>query len=331
MAGRVHYDMAGDLGITTLVPFIATSVSSGLRRSSYRARSRVKLPIPVLSVGGLQLGGSGKTPVTCYLAGHLLARGLRVGVVCGAYRGALRDRPLRLDLSKLDPARAVTCFGDEAVLMARRLPRATVVCGRAKAEAAQLAWESGCEVLVVDDGFQHARLERSLDIVTVPDRDCSVRGRCLQWLGTDLIWAHYRSGSPGAAPFASHVVSANEAEEVIDGACERVASVGVLRGLRAFLVAAIARPTAFQRLVERLGVVVVGRRWLRDHHPLTRQVLLQAARTGADIVLSTEKDIVRMQGVFPTTALFGLRCRVKMLTGRMSLERRLEMLCGRKA
>jgi tetraacyldisaccharide 4'-kinase len=134
-----------------------------LRRLLYRAGIfRVqRVAVPVVVVGNLTVGGTGKTPVAAWLARALGRRGHRVGVVLRGYGGRGTDRP-RVVTTASDPAEV----GDEAVLHALRAPQVVVVDGD-RVAAARLAVEQGAEVVVCDDGLQHLRLARDCEIVVV--------------------------------------------------------------------------------------------------------------------------------------------------------------------
>lgn len=127
-----------------------------IRRSLYRRgilKSK-KLPVPVISVGGIAVGGSGKTPATIAIARALIAKGLRVGILTRGYgrsgEGGIVD--------KLDADR----FGDEPVLMQQQVPGAKVIVGANRYEN---ALRDSANVFILDDGFQHLQLHRDLDVV----------------------------------------------------------------------------------------------------------------------------------------------------------------------
>src|SRR5208282_377573 len=145
-----------------LIPLaLLFGAASALRRHAYRAGwlPRVRIGRPVVVIGNLTVGGSGKTPLTVWLATQLKARGLTVGIVIRGYGGASRG-PLRVEPGT-DPRLA----GDEAVLLARRTG-APVVVGRDRVAAAQLLADE-VDLVIADDGLQHYRLARDLEIVVV--------------------------------------------------------------------------------------------------------------------------------------------------------------------
>lgn len=310
-------------------------VAAALRRAAYgvgllRAH---RLPVPVVAVGGLALGGEGKTPVAAEIARRLERRGLRVGLVTGGYCSTLGDRIERVPSApwwEADRAAAAR-FGDEAVLLASWLPDAVVVAGADKARAAMRAHELGCDVVVIDDGLQHLRLERDVEILVgagaeplpLPAGDGRERG---WFVRPDFRWVHARDG---ALRLAGDVASRNAPAVLITGTGVRLGSPALLRHKRVFLLSAVARPRAFVDLVVSLGARVVGQRALRDHRVLRAADLRRAARAGAELVVCTEKDAARMAGTTAVAAnLTALVCAVEVAHGGPRIGALLDPLCG---
>src|SRR5579863_4886887 len=127
--------------------------SKGLRRS-------IRVPVPVVVVGNLSVGGTGKTPLVCWLASHLAERGFKPGVVTRGHGGA--SGIARIIDASADP----DAVGDEPVLLLRR-SGAPVAVGRDRPAAAQLLVNAGCDVVVSDDGLQHYALARDCEIVVI--------------------------------------------------------------------------------------------------------------------------------------------------------------------
>ncbi len=135
---------------------------AGSRRYLYgkRLRKATRLPCPVIVVGNVSVGGTGKTPLVCWLAVRLKELGLNPGVVTRGYGGSSRD--VRLVRASDDP----TLVGDESILLARRTG-APVAAGRDRPAASQLLVNAGCNVIVSDDGLQHYALARDCEIVVI--------------------------------------------------------------------------------------------------------------------------------------------------------------------
>ncbi|MFZ5532430.1 MAG: tetraacyldisaccharide 4'-kinase [Pseudomonadota bacterium] len=139
------------------------ALGAALHRLPYRLgwRKAARLPVPVIVVGNLTVGGTGKTPLVIHLARALAAQGERPGILCRGYGGRVRRWPQRVT-----PASDPVEVGDEPVLIAQRtgLP---VAAGPSRARAGQLLLDAGCTVLLTDDGLQHHALARDMEIAVV--------------------------------------------------------------------------------------------------------------------------------------------------------------------
>lgn len=313
------------------------------RRLAYQVGviSSKTVGIPVVSVGGLTIGGSGKTPAAIAVVDRLVKAGTSVAVVHGGYRGKARA-----GVCVVDPQRsaAASFYGDESVLLARRLPAVTVIRGQDKVAAARLAVERGAEVVVVDDGFQSLRLQRDLDIVMCDEAPGVLlptgRGRespeALDRAA--LLWHHNRAGVTSArsrervraawldvAPDrgSSWVMSCNRPGGLFDGYWRRVGGPELLVGQRVFVMAAIARPDPFLTLLRRCRAKIVGTCLARDHASFRRRHWLCAARAPADLIVCTEKDLARLDGHGASVSLVALRCDVEIIEGGQLLDNHL--------
>ena len=254
---------------------------------------------PVIVVGNLTVGGTGKTPVAAWLAREIGLRGHRVGVVLRGYGGEWSG-PARVVEAGDDPA----VVGDEALLHARRAPH-VVVIGADRAAAAAIAIGRGADVVVSDDGLQHLALARDLEIVVV-DAD---RGFGNGWMlpagplrepasrieRVDAMVATHRGG-PGAhapRPRGPWTVEAR----LVPGAAVNIASgerrnLDSFRGGRLHALAAIGNPAQFFAALAARGLEFDAHA-LPDHSALDPQALPWPA--GAT-VLMTEKDAVKCAG-----------------------------------
>lgn len=148
----------------------------GARLRQMFSGKKVTLSVPVISVGNLTVGGSGKTPIVGLLAKEFVKRGVRVGVVSSGYGRTLR-KPVVGTGNELQSRRAVE-IGDEVLLLAYSVPEAVFSIDRTKAVAAKRLAESGSvDLIIVDDGYQHRKLARDYDIVAF---DVSVEERLLK-------------------------------------------------------------------------------------------------------------------------------------------------------
>lgn len=297
--------------------------------------------VPVVSVGNLAVGGTGKTPVALHLCERLLARGRRPALLSRGHGRAGRE-PLRVHQGT--PWRQA---GDEPLLAARRLPGLSVHVGADRALLARAAVEQGADVLVLDDGLQHRRLARDLDVVVVDAGNPLGNGRLLPRgplregpgafarLGPrGLLWFTGADGASAEDP-ALRALAARAAAAGLAGPVEsRLAlrDAQTLRGAPVFLLAGIARPERFEASVLAAGAQVRGRAFFADHHPFTPAELAgaraRAAACGAARLLTTEKDAVRLppapSGEGPPVEV--LAAAVALLAGGPALEAALDRL-----
>ena len=273
-----------------------------LRRMAYATgiAAMHRVPVPVIVVGNVSAGGTGKTPAVLWLVQHLRARGYRPGILSRGY-GGRHASPHRVT-PESDPY----AFGDEPVLLASR-SASPVWTGvdRAAAATAAIAAEPACNVLISDDGLQHYALGRDLEICVLD----GTRGLGNGWLlpagplreppsrlGTvDAILVNGGTGEPAPATGAAQVQvprfrMALEGREFynLEDSSRRIGPES-LRGRRLHAVAGIGDPGRFFRHLQGLGLDFVAHSF-PDHHPF------RAADIGyaeADAIVMTEKDAVK--------------------------------------
>ncbi len=255
---------------------------------------------PVVVVGNISVGGTGKTPLTIALAARLAARGLRVGVASRGYAGA--GGPPRIVRADSD-ARDV---GDEPLLIAQS-GHAVVAVSADRVAAARLLVEQGCDVILADDGLQHLRLRRDVEIAVVDGERSLGNGRLLP---AGPLREHARrlrtvdaivvNGGPPPTAIAGHEPMAAGGGSVVRMSLEATETLplvpgGVARplenfaGQRVHALAAIGNPQRFFALLRRHGIEPVEHP-LPDHAPLDATAL----RFDDDLpVLMTEKDAVK--------------------------------------
>jgi tetraacyldisaccharide 4'-kinase len=277
------------------------------------------LPVKVISIGNLSVGGTGKTPVVIAVANALRGKGRRVGVASRGYgRRAVQDV---LEVSNgrsrvSNPAQT----GDEPLLIAERCPDVPVAVGADRYAAGRYLLDRfGIDTLVLDDGFQHLALKRDVDVVLL---DATAA------LGNNFLLPRGRLRERLSALERASVILVTRAGQAEDlggvlKAIRRVApalplcittfnatalqKIGtpesqppdVLKGERVVALSGIGNPDSFRHLLESLGAVVVDHCLFPDHHPYSvqdvRVVTQVAANLRADRVVTTEKDAVKLQ------------------------------------
>jgi tetraacyldisaccharide 4'-kinase len=286
---------------------------AGWRRSRYARdhASRRRLKRPVISVGNLGIGGSGKTPVAQHIAKWLLSVGERPAILTRGYaRRTPQDGVTVVSdgehvLARLDTA------GDEPLMLARALPGVAVLVGADRYLSGTLAERRlGATVHVLDDGFQHLQLERDIDLLLVSEDDLDDHplpaGRLREALGAAtaadaaLVTAGYDAAAEriGRALQLSTVFRVTCAIAPPRSIVAPHESIVVPPTSRVFVVCGIARPDRFVADVAGAGWEIAGAMTFRDHHHFTAGDLdrIVSAATGArsSIVLTTEKDAVRL-------------------------------------
>lgn len=274
---------------------------------------RSRLARPVISVGSLTVGGSGKTPIAGYIARLLADSGERPAILSRGY-GRRDTREAVTIVSDGAVIRAgVDAAGDEPLMLARALPGVVVVVGASRYRAGRIAEERlGATVHVLDDGFQHLQIERTVDLLLVSEDDLGElplpAGRLREPLTAGavadaaLVSAGYATAVDRIAravgiPTAFQVTRALGAPRTIGTHPD---SVVVPSQSRVFALAAIAQPERFFSDVVAAGWHLVGSLGFRDHHRFTkrdvRRIRAEAKACAAAIVLTTDKDAVRLEG-----------------------------------
>ncbi len=264
---------------------------AALRRGAYRRGwlPRYRSRRLVVVVGNLTVGGTGKTPFVLWLAGELVARGLRVGIATRGYRGA------RARAHRVSPNEDSASAGDEAVLLRRRLG-VPVAVGARRADVVRLL-EPDCELIVCDDGLQHYGLERDLEIAVIDGSRGLGNGRPLpagplrepaeRLAEVDAVVVHGPGFTwPGACSMELVPLAA---VSLADGARRPLAS---LAGRRVQACAAIGNPERFFATLRAAGLKPTEHAF-RDH---SRLALESIPVDDGSVVLMTEKDAVKYPG-----------------------------------
>jgi tetraacyldisaccharide 4'-kinase len=261
-----------------------------------------RLNHPVVSVGNLTVGGTGKTPLVIELARRLRESGFRPVILSRGYR---RESRGILVVSRGDgPEVDWTQSGDEPQLMARRLDGVSVVVGNDRYQAGLAAQRQDLgDLFLLDDGFQHRRLHRDMDIVTVDPLEWAGEERLLpegRWREprvairrADAVCVQSVPGQRDGGALAGVDIPVFGVDTVVDGLIgnDKPISVEAVAGSPVAAFAGIAKPERFFHLLESLGLPPDSRRVFPDHHAYTETDI---SRLPSGIRVTTEKDAVRL-------------------------------------
>ncbi|MCY4181200.1 MAG: tetraacyldisaccharide 4'-kinase [Litoreibacter sp.] len=268
--------------------------------------SPFKLDIPVICVGNINAGGTGKTPTTIAIAEHLIARGMTPHIVSRGYGGSL-EGPVRVDERKHKASEV----GDEPLLLSAFAP---VWVAKDRAAGARAAADAGAEMILLDDGHQNPALHKDISIVVAD----AVRG-----FGNGCVLPAGPLREPVAAGLARAnallTIGTRKAQDRFAGLNSFPDDLPHLKGqlhplqtgmdwdgLRVFAFAGIGMPEKSFATLRGLGADLVGQEGLDDHQPFSDALLTrlanQAASLGAQLV-TTEKDAVRLPASFRSQVL----------------------------
>ncbi len=300
------------------------------RRSGWANRAGV----PVVSIGNLTLGGTGKTPMVEWVARRFRAGGIRVAILSRGYGGS-------------------TGLNDEGRVLEENLPDVPHLQGADRVALARVAVEElQVQAIVLDDGFQHRRLARDLDIVLLDALDPFGPGRLFprgllreppRSLGragvvilsrADLVAEADRLGIRAAAERQAgplRWVEARHAPLDLVDFTVRSSPLGELDGRRIAAFCGIGNPEGFRRTLESLGAALASFRAFPDHHSYTAADVAEltswSAAAGADLVLTTQKDSVKLRAeTLGPTPLRALRVGLEFLQGDAIMETTLAPL-----
>ncbi|MEM6792569.1 MAG: tetraacyldisaccharide 4'-kinase [Acidobacteriota bacterium] len=289
------------------------------RSRYYRSRAR-RLPRPVVSIGNLSWGGSGKTPMTAAVASHLRDRGLGVAILSRGYGSS--GEGVRIVSRGEGPLLGPRLAGDEPVLLAGLLPGVSVIVSPDRHLGGRHALErldAPPDVFLLDDGFSHLQLARDLDVLLFPAADpfaggrlppsgrlreplaASSRAHAAVLTGCEDAGAE-KAGAALARSLRPHGFSGHGFSSGVEQQDARpvVKELHLESGARVIAVAGIARPERVFANVRSQGFEIARELTFKDHHdydPESLEKIRDAFReSGAEWVMTSAKDCVKLQG-----------------------------------
>lgn len=272
------------------------------RRRYYERRThlRRRLDSPVISIGNLTVGGSGKTPLAAEIGRMLLDMGERPAILSRGYRRRTSSDGVVVVSDGTTIRCDVDRSGDEPLMLAQMVPRASVLVSASRYIAGRLAESRlGCTVHVLDDGFQHFDLMHDIDLLVAPESLDDVR---------TLPSGRFREPIDAAASADALLIEVDGTAEPLRYEIEQLnlatafefsrRLVGPFPDKPVFAFAGIAKPERFFADLQRAGLRLTGRKAFEDHHGYSRRdvedITSQARASGAEMILTTEKDAVRL-------------------------------------
>jgi tetraacyldisaccharide 4'-kinase len=319
------------VGLATAAGFYRIGV--GVRRLYWRMMKQ-RAPVLTVSVGNLTVGGTGKTPFTLFLAKRLQSHGLRVGIVSRGYRRKGSKVPAEIVADSGRLKISAEDAGDEPAMMARMFT-GPIAVARRRLDGIELLSKLGpLDAVILDDGFQHLRLSRDVDLVLVSNE----RGFGNGWMlpagpmresiravgrADAIIMMSSGTGASAIRPRQMKRLTArNMLHASISPRALLVSEQGVWRetplglgGRRVLAVSGLADASGFYAMLRELDAELVGIFEYPDHHAYTNadwQAIVNAMRD-TDLVVTTEKDLVKLERFpFPRDSLYALRLEVTM-------------------
>lgn len=318
-----------------------------IRRSffEYGVFKKTTFKVPVISVGNLSFGGTGKTPTIIWLAEWMISKGLTPVVLTRGYKGQLEHSSGLLKSGqkfRLNPFD----YGDEPLMISNKMSRGAVIVGKKRAEnLLKYFSEVKPDAVLLDDGFQHLQIYRSFNIVlfdalmplnlykvaplgylregltALKDADAIIISRAdmvtaekLQKLKKKL--SHYFHHKPPIALTSYHSVG------VFDVHDKYIFSIHDLKGMKAIAVTAIASPDSFFKYLETFGIEISERVSFPDHYFFSPEdvndLLIKASQHSA-IIICSEKDMVKMKRVSLDSRILSTKIKVEFISGEQEL------------
>ena len=336
---------AAQVLLKAALPFYPLVYLGAKAHSNFGLRKR-RLPRPVISVGNITVGGTGKTSFVRLLLEILERKGLRAAVLSRGYKRT--GRGLRVVSKGEGPLLGYESCGDEPWMIANWTTNVAVLVNKDRYEAGLAAMEEcSPDVFVLDDGFQHVALERDLDIVLLDCTNAFDNGRILPFgflreplsalRRADLIVVTRCNQSDiveavealaqEIAPGVPLMRAAHEPDLLVGGNQETL-DPGELRGRSVYAFSGIGNHSSFYLSIFQCGGDIRDTRRFPDHHRYAADELMdmerEALASGAEWLLTTEKDLVRIPDVSLTIPLYALTVRLRILSGMELLEGMLD-------
>lgn len=308
----------------------------------------------VISVGNVTAGGTGKTPVVEILARTLTEEGRKVAILSRGYRSKKRSATERGPRIVSDGRHVLLdseMGGDEPFMLARNLPGVAVLVDKDRVKSGRYAVANfGSDVLLLDDGFQYRRLKHSHEIVLVDSTNPFSNGHLLP-RGTlrepashikraDIIFMTKSNGD--TALLRARIKKLNPSATITEcrhcpkffknAYSDDQISLDALNGKKVVALSGIASPQSFEASLQKMGATIISRERFSDHYRYRPQEILDiiaaADELGADYILTTEKDAVRLPHLeSPKVPIYYMRMEIEILNGYGNFKELVKKIC----
>lgn len=295
-------------------------------------------PVPlVISVGNIVAGGTGKTPVTLMLAKEFYPN-THLAILSRGYKSQAEKNGSPTILSEGNgPLYPASYCGDEPVLLAENLPKAIIIVGKNRQKSSQLAAKAGVNLILLDDGMQHRKLARDLEVIVLNSSDLFGQG---YFLPRGFLRESPKSLSKADLIILNHLQNHNQfvslkqelaqfttapivgtqlvVSEIVSLAGKMIDSI---QGKRVGIFCGIAHPENFQKTLQDLGAIVVTYHFFPDHQGFEKNDLINFVKSckelGAELILCTEKDKVKLPSLPETSPpIAWIKSELKIIEGK---------------
>ncbi len=308
----------------TLSPLYSTIMS--LRADFYKKGllNVFSVKIPVISIGNITMGGTGKTPFEMTIAREFINKGIKTAIISRGYGGKSKKWPLVISDGKNIYASTKNA-GDEAVLIAHALPDSIIVSGPDRFADAQVCEKMGCQVIIMDDGFQHIRLKRNLDILLI-DSNTNIfkervfpggylreplhainRAHCIILTKTELLSQTQKNEKINEIKnfLENKDIPVFYSENIIKKFIDfngNFLKLTELINKKAFCFTGIAKPDNFFNTLEKLKINIKRKIPFWDHYAYNindiKNIVFDAQKENVEFIVTTQKDMVKIHELF---------------------------------
>ena len=320
----------------------------------------------VIVVGNITVGGTGKTPVVEKLAKTLQKNGRKVGIISRGYKSKNESIPKKIirfiTNGAITPPRIVSdgknvllgskLAGDEPYMLANNLPGVVVICDKNRVKAGYFAIKDfGCDTLVLDDGYQYLKLNGSLNICLVDSTNPFgnehllprgiLREPLYRLSKADYILITKTKNIQQCEELHQTIRNHNSLAKIIyckhtpkylvDIKNSEQKKLDFIKDKKVAVFSGIAYPESFEGTIKEQGAEIIYTKRFLDHHRFSKgeikTVFMEAFASGAEIILTTEKDAVRLPNIYPKIPLYYLRLEIDILSNEEDFDSLAERIC----